>query len=145
MSDLPSDPQGRSDAAAELDEILLGLPEEQRRRLEITFMRSHSGPLPPPEVLREYGEVVPGLAEKIVDMAEAEQRHRHQLETEDLRSDRREASRGQYLGAGLMFLLVGSATALTLLGYPWVGVAFVTPAIFQAVARLIWRSRPARD
>ena len=34
---------------------------------------SFSGPLPPPELLKQYDEVVPGAAERIISMAEAEQ------------------------------------------------------------------------
>lgn len=40
-----------------------------------------SGPIPPPAVLQEYEVVSPGFAERIVAMAENEQRHRIQQET----------------------------------------------------------------
>ena len=37
------------------------------------------GPLPPPEELAKYNEVDPGLANRIVLMAEGEQKHRHRM------------------------------------------------------------------
>ena len=36
----------------------------------------HSGPLPHPDILNRYNEVVPGAAERILKMAENEQEHR---------------------------------------------------------------------
>jgi uncharacterized membrane protein len=40
----------------------------------------HRGPLPPPEMLNDYNNVLPGLAERIVRMAESEQKHMHQVQ-----------------------------------------------------------------
>ena len=36
----------------------------------------HSGPLPHPELLSRYNEIVPNAAERIMNMAENEQKHR---------------------------------------------------------------------
>lgn len=41
---------------------------------------SFSAPLPPPAMLREYNEVLPGLAERIVTMAERDQQHVHKMD-----------------------------------------------------------------
>jgi|GEM_PF-5058194 len=43
-----------------------------------------SGPLPPPHILGEYDKVQTGLAARIVEMAEKEQIHRHQIEFQAL-------------------------------------------------------------
>jgi len=40
----------------------------------------HSGPLPPPQQLAAYNEVGEDFAERIVQMAEREQSHRHSIE-----------------------------------------------------------------
>src|SRR4051794_26305738 len=40
----------------------------------------YSGPLPNPDMLREYEDVLPGLAEKIVSQFEEQGRHRRWLE-----------------------------------------------------------------
>lgn len=100
----PSENEDASDSEEEADRKHLQdakLSEEDAdvlaRKVSIQAS-SFSGPLPPPEVLRDYGEVLPGLSEKIVEMADREQRHRHKIETDDLQLDRREARRGQYLG-----------------------------------------------
>lgn len=46
---------------------------------------SFSGPLPPPDLLAEYHQVVPGLAERIVLMAEKEGDHRRELQSRAMR------------------------------------------------------------
>jgi uncharacterized membrane protein len=41
-------------------------------------IEAHIGPLPPPAQIADYERVLPGLATRIVDMAQAEQKFRHQ-------------------------------------------------------------------
>jgi uncharacterized membrane protein len=48
---------------------------------------SFTGPLPPPEVLAKYNETVPGLAERIICMAEQQAKHRQQIETTVIKSN----------------------------------------------------------
>ena len=40
----------------------------------------YSGPIPHPNILRQFEEVIPGSAERILKMAEKEQEHRHEFE-----------------------------------------------------------------
>jgi len=130
----PSDPEDSQDIEALFEKLS---SEEGMRLLAVAQKRSiFSGPLPPPEVLREYGDVVPGLAEKIVEMAGKEQEHRHKLEDKDLTLDRQEAMRGQYLGAATMLSFVLAAIIVTLQGYWEVGIALVAAPLFQQIRKL---------
>jgi len=70
-------------------------------------LRQWSGPLPPAADLAAYDAVVPGCAERIVAMAESEQKHRHHLEDTVLTSD----SRRSWAGLLGMFILAGMAIA----------------------------------
>lgn len=127
----------------DLEAILAQLPPKHVAIIRETLIEHsyHSGPLPSPETLEQYGKVVPGLAEKIVGMAEREQTHRHELEREDLKQDRREASRGQYLGfVTILLLIVAALLALWLGSWP-VALGFLAPAVFQTVGKLVWRDR----
>lgn len=47
----------------------------------------YSGPLPPPSFLKQYDEVVPGAAERIIKMAEEQAAHRRQLERQVISTD----------------------------------------------------------
>lgn len=72
----------------------------------VSVSERHSGPLPSPRQLQEYEDIVPGGAERIFQMAEREQSHRHQMQhTEmELRSEaiqhvKSRETRGQWFGA----------------------------------------------
>ena len=54
-------------------------PESSSKNLEFRGrMQVHRGPLPDPETLRKYDDLLPGSAERIFAMAEREQRHLHE-------------------------------------------------------------------
>jgi len=59
--------------------------QEQEQESVATFRsRSeiYSGPLPHPEILNRYDEIIPGAAERILKMAENEQGHRLTMDKE---------------------------------------------------------------
>lgn len=95
--------------------------------------------LPHPEVLESYNYVVGGSAEKILEMFELEQKHRHSWEILSLRLHSFSTILGQVLG----FLIAGSAFAsatmigiygsATIAAFIWV----FTMAVI-VVAGLIW-------
>ena len=66
-----------------------------------------SGPLPPPEVLAGYEQVLPGSPERILAMAEEQSGHRMKMEEAALRHEMGQSSRG--LWAGLVVTIVGIA------------------------------------
>ena len=55
--------------------------ETQRLQVTETIQQriEFSGPIPPPQVLKQYEEIIPGAGERILAMAEKEQDHRHGL------------------------------------------------------------------
>jgi uncharacterized membrane protein len=74
----------------------------------VSTSSSFQGPLPPPNLLRAYNEAFPGCAERIVAMAEAESRERHEASRHE-RETRRLVIEGdvfsQKTGLILAFLL----------------------------------------
>jgi len=48
----------------------------------------HSGPLPPPGVIKQYNEIIPGSAERILKMAEKEQEHRFEMNKQTISIDK---------------------------------------------------------
>jgi uncharacterized membrane protein len=76
---------------------------------------SFSGPLPPPELLDKYNDVIPNGAERIMQMAEGQQRHRQELEKTVITGNVKSETRGQYIGGTLcvLVLLLGSFLAYT--------------------------------
>src|SRR3989338_6291096 len=104
------------------------LPNNQNnsKNLMVTEVsQSFSGPLPPPEILRKFDEVVPGAAERIIKMAEDQSIHRKELEKKVIDSDIARSKWGQILGfviaiAGLavsaIVVVYGSAIAGGIIG-----------------------------
>lgn len=71
-------------------------------------------PLPPPELLRHYEEVVPGAAERILTLAEEEQRNYAAL----TRGASRYLLRGQLYGMLVCFAALGVVAFTAYLGHP---------------------------
>lgn len=106
MSKKPAQPAVRPKASAQPAQ---GGVTAQAQIQHVSFQ----GPLPPPDALAGYERIQSGLAERIVRMAEEEQRQRHQLESEITKRSFDEARRGQNLGfaIGTVAIIAGALTA----------------------------------
>jgi uncharacterized membrane protein len=116
-------------------------PEVIKSVLE-TF--SFSGPLPPPEVLEKYGDINKSFPERIIKMAEKEQKNRHlnnKKELELLRyrleTERKDILRGQMFGfiIGLSVVIGGVLCAIFV--NPWIGGAIATTGVASLVSVFI--------
>ena len=111
----------------------------------MTAVRQFSGPLPEPDDLVRYENLLPGAAERIFTMAEAEQRHRTTMEQATLVSDQKHRDMvtvgqvtnaksifrsdlvGQILGGMVALGCVAGATFSMYMGaHPTVTIAFVS-------------------
>lgn len=90
-------------------------PDQLPLNLQVT--RAMSGPLPSPELLAQYDQVMPGLAERIVSMAEREQVHRHTIDHLEVEQPHRLARTGQRLAFGVTAMVLAVATVLAILGH----------------------------
>ena len=116
-------PGADAERATEIDAIepiIERLPSEQREAIIEVVERqlSHSGPLPPPAQLRDYESVLPGLAERIVQLSEREQAHRHNVVDLAIRRSARLRDRGQALGMLAMVLVLAFCVLLIQAGQP---------------------------
>lgn len=117
------------------------------------------GPLPHPELLKQYEEVVPGCAERIVKMAETEQASRLELSKSDSRQKEKlidiaknesEAStqsfkRGQLIGLGITVLCVILAFCCAKMGMSgWIVAAFLGVPTASFISSFMYR-RPKKD
>ncbi|HEY4524486.1 MAG TPA: DUF2335 domain-containing protein [Candidatus Paceibacterota bacterium] len=73
-----------------------------------------SGPLPSPEVLQKFDEIIPGAAERIIKMAEEQSAHRKELEKKVIESDIARSKWGQILGfvIAILGLIVSAIVAI---------------------------------
>ena len=102
-----------------------------------------SGPVPHPQILQEYEQILPGAAERILSMAEKDAEHQRTIEMEAITLAGDESRRGQTYGfsigitafiTSIVALLLGSEkTAMALGGTTLFGLVavFVTGRIIQ--------------
>jgi len=94
---------------------------------------SFSGPLPPPDALERYNEVLPGAAERIIAMAESQHAHRQSSEKHVIHSNISAQKLGTVLGFIVAMTVVVGGMFLVHEGKSGEGLA----AILTALASLV--------
>jgi uncharacterized membrane protein len=79
---------------------LNAIPEKTRMELRsVTIERSiRIGPLPPPEELAAYNQIIPDGANRMMTMVERQSAHRIEIEKQVIESQQQQGSRGQIFG-----------------------------------------------
>lgn len=98
-------------------------PASQRVELTKTETSVFVGPLPTPDALEKYEEIHPGIAERILQMAEKEQAERHlqqqkliEMEKQNLRSLNWNIIRAQIFALLSVIIISGLCTYFAFLG-----------------------------
>ncbi len=109
---------------------------------------SYSGPLPPPQILRQFEEIVPGSAERILSAFEKESEHRREIEKVQAGigkhailhelADRR---MGLVFGGLAAFGALGLAALALVLGHPLGAVATVIGTVASLAGVFIYGRR----
>jgi len=147
VSENASNTNGHEAKGGELIEQLEETAEEIKgglAEISATFV----GPIPPPDVLQGYDEVIPGLADRIVGMAEAEGNHRRDQERRaldaEIENDRiligayiKKVRIGQILAfvIAVVALCLGSYVAAN--GYQFAGAVIGTGGLIGIVTAFI--------
>ncbi|MEO5339547.1 MAG: DUF2335 domain-containing protein [Magnetococcus sp. MYC-9] len=79
--------------------------------------QQYVGPIPPPQMLAEYGKIVPDFPERIVKRFEEEGAHRAAMEKEMWAFQRR----GQWMALSMGLFALACSWSLTLYGHDAVG------------------------
>lgn len=140
-------------------ELITSSPQSGSDKLDLQTSHTISaeyfrGPIPPPEALQRYDDISPGMASRLVGMAEAEAKHRHEVESKLVDSSCTEAlayhaevSKGQTFGLiiTLEALAVGGYVAIQ--GHEWAGAALGSGGIGGIVLTFILgrNAKPRND
>ncbi len=132
-ADLPEQDDGTSVAEVEeLSHEILSRPQVLLHAMDrpeiqqiIIAHEAFSGPYPHPKHLKGYEEILPGSAERIFNMTEAEMKHRHKMEEKVLDSAVGRDSRGQILGVVSTLAALGAATYLSMHGHDSVAITII--------------------
>lgn len=98
-------------------------------RPQVMAMVSRSafrGPLPPPSMLREYNDIVPGAAERILERSEKEQAHRHRVTEKSVDGAIGKDRRGQWMAFAITILILVIAVVFALRGETWFAGTLIT-------------------
>lgn len=126
--------------SGEIDSIIDELPTKQKRdklrnllSVRVLQQSSFKGPLPPPNLLKGYDEIVKNGAERIFKLAEKQSKHRITLEDHAIKEELTQSSRGQTFGfiLGIVGLLL--ATLLAILDHETIAGIFGTTTIVGLV------------
>jgi len=110
---VPKKQQSLPELPPDLKAIIDQIPKEKREQALaaiISFkLTISSGPLPAPEILSQYNEIIPNGAERITAMAEKQSDHRMKLESLAIPAQLKESSRGQVIAACIAVLAIGAS------------------------------------
>jgi len=101
--------------------------------MQVELSQHYQGPIPSPEMFAEYERALPGSADRILGMAEAQSKHRMQMESQVVVGNLKSQNVGQWMafvvvlggmGLGAWFITHGYDTAgFTAMLTPLGGVA----------------------
>ena len=107
-------------------------------------IRSFSGPTPPPDVLRQYDELDPGRAAKILDWIQVQSNHRMSLESRIVDSDISRSKWGLIAGFVVAIFTVGTGGCVAIQGYPTAGATIATAAVVALVGTFVYGTHERR-
>ena len=102
---------------------------------------SFSGPVPPPAVLAEFERTLPGAANRILSLAEAQARHRQSIEFRLVSARARAVTRGQWLAFLVVVAGMSCGTWLSASGHELYGLASVLAPLTAAAALFVYNRR----
>lgn len=157
-SEVPQNAEREDVASPELEESeeligeILDLPPEKREKILEIFYR---GPIPPPGMLRQFNDVVPGAAKQIMEDAHAEHLHRREMERIDLEHahdmDRRQlkaavwqSRAGQVIAFVLSFSAIGVGAWLIYNDKSGWGFALILLELAGLAAAFLYNDRRQR-
>lgn len=108
-------------------------------------LEKYEGPLPPSAELERYEAIMPGLADRIVKMAEDQLAHRQALEVRAVNAGIRHASTGQVIAGIIAVSGLGAATAVGIWGSPITGFGIAIADIAGLAGVFLVGSKNQRD
>lgn len=103
-----------------------------------------AGPLPPPEKLAQYNQIVPGAAERIIKMAEDQAAHRMELESKVINSDIMNSRIGLFCGFALGLVGMIGGVVLIYYGKTIVGTAISGGTVASLAVTFVYGSQQRR-
>lgn len=107
----------------------------------LMIQQSHSGPLPSSREFRGYEIVLPGSANRLLEMAEREQQHRHSLEAVVIHKEATMKGRGQWFALVALILMLSVVGMMAYWGHPVPAATLGTGVVIGVVALFLGQRR----
>jgi uncharacterized membrane protein len=104
-----------------------------------TVITRHRGPLPDPETLAAYNQLITNGAERCMGLVEREAAHRHKQEDRIVSANIGVMIKGQWMGLGLAFVALVAAVYLGLHGHDWLAGAMATTTVIGIITVFVLR------
>lgn len=88
--------------------------------------KKYQSMLPPIDMMEEYEELYPGTLDKLFDMAQKEQNHRHSLNLLEVRNHAKATAFGRIYALIFISIVVISSISLALLGFILLAALLIT-------------------
>jgi len=116
-----------------------------KKEIAVSQRPMWSGPLPDPKSFREYENTLPGAANRIIQIAENEQRYRHEFNMDLLRSDRLLKIIGIIAAFLIIIILLGSTIFLYYISKnQWIAMSIICEIAIIAGLFIFW-SKPKKE
>ncbi len=119
-------------------------PQQTRAPKLIQSIQAFSGPLPSPETLAKYSEIIPNGAERIMKMAEDQARHRQSLEKTVIGGDSKRAYCGLFVGGTVALCILGASVYCILRGHDVAGTVIGSLDIASIVGVFVYGTNRRR-
>lgn len=101
------------------------------------FSERFSGPIAHPRHLREYEDIVPGAADRIICMAEGALIHQKKMEEIALLANVKDGKDGRLFGFAALVILIASALVCGLFGMQTLALAFLGTGVVGTIGAFI--------
>jgi uncharacterized membrane protein len=114
-------------------QVLPPAPKQDENTQTITQIKaqisSFSGPLPPPNILAQYNEIIPNGADRILAMAERQSAHRESMESQVVKENLAAQRRGSWFAFILALSAILGGVILIYFGKNASGLAAIITAL----------------
>lgn len=129
----------------EIEKVIKSLPKEKQEVIvaEIMRIQSFSGPIPPPEIMQGYENILKGSADRILSMAENQATHRMDIEKSVVKRSLNQKTFGLIMGSVIALVILGITVYFAVLGLVWLAGVLATTTFVAALTILILGRTPS--
>ena len=109
------------------------VPTPTKKATQVVTAQQFVGPIPPPEVFRQYGQVISDAPERILKVFELDSKHTREMQMIALKSETARDSRAQWMAFVIMLVAFGLTAFAIVHGNAVSGILTGLGALFLAL------------